>query len=412
MASLAPIKNTAYTVASGLGVTNAAGATQTVANGYIVDRTPLSGTITAATNAGLYTTGTTAHGLSVGDVVTITGVSSGSSNYTALSGTFVVQTVPSTVTFTVTTATTPTGTVTVVSNANFTSADIKITLGTSTKDLASPAANTQRYDLVAIDLTTLAIATPSTANGLKGTEVASTATPAIPSPVDSARYLVLAVVLVSSTDGSTVVTGIPVDVRNSVEYLPVRAFNRSQAVRIGGVKVTANNDAYINIENSAARKELAYHSAIGAVYVTGSATQYTVDNIVHNGGVVTISGATAAVPNIASGDILNRVTGAYTPFNHSTAGTLTLPTGASQTTLATAQFPASGTANYSINYILVAHKYTGVLSVLSGAVASYTGTQTTQTLTAAQKELYVPIAVVTVDNTPYVTAVRDLRPRQ
>ena len=408
MASLAPIKNTAYTVASGLSVTNASGATQTVANGYIVDRTPLSGTITAATNAGLYTTGTTAHGLSVGDVVTITGVSSGSSNYTALSGTFVVQTVPSSVTFTVTTATTPTGTVTVVSNANFTTADIAVTGGT--KDLVTTAANYQRYDLVAIDLTTLAIATPSTANGLKGTEVASTATPTVPAPVDAARYLVLAAVLVSSTDGSTVVTGPPIDVRNSAQYLPVRAFNRSQNVRIGGVKITANNDAFINIEDSKARKELAYHSAIGAVYVTGPVTQYPVDNVVHNGGVVTTVAASSTVPNISSGDVLNKVTDTYTSF--SANATVLLPSGATQTALTTTQFPASGTANYSINYIVVVNKVTGVLSVLSGAVASYTGTQTTQTLTAAQKELYVPLAVATVDNTPLVKSIRDIRPRQ
>ena len=57
------------------------------------------------------------------------------------------------------------------------------------------------------------------------------------------------------------------------QFIGIRAFNRSQAVRIGGktVKsVTSTGDlapiTYIDLEDKVARKELAYHSAIGAVY--------------------------------------------------------------------------------------------------------------------------------------------------
>jgi len=393
MALFAPIKNTAYTIVSGLGVTNAKAATQTVTTpGFITDRSPVSGSISSSTvptytgTAFTYTT-TAAHGLNAGDVVTISGVSTASTNRGAMSGTFVVGSVPTTTTFTVTGSATPTGAVSVATGAAFTTADVRVALGTATIDLASPAANTQRYDLIAIDLTTLALATPSTANGLKGVEVASTATPTLPAPADSARYLVLAAVLVSSTDGSTVVTAAPIDVRNSVEYLPVRAFNRSQGVRIGGTKVSTTNDAYVNVEGASARKQLGYHSAIGAVYVTGPLTSNNGDYGIHNGAITTFSSLTAT---ITSGDLCNRITGTYIPLTGTGAQTPLL---------------ASGTASFSRTDVYVADKITGAIGIVAGTAAP-TGAQVTPAITADK----VGIAAVTVDNSA-ITTVRDLRPR-
>lgn len=53
------------------------------------------------------------------------------------------------------------------------------------------------------------------------------------------------------------------------EYLPVRAFNRSQKVRINKIKISPTKSTLIDISNAAVRKEFSYHSAIGAVYATG-----------------------------------------------------------------------------------------------------------------------------------------------
>jgi hypothetical protein len=53
------------------------------------------------------------------------------------------------------------------------------------------------------------------------------------------------------------------------EYLPIRAFNRSQNVRINKAKISPTATTLIDISNAAVRKEFAYHSAIGAVYTVG-----------------------------------------------------------------------------------------------------------------------------------------------
>lgn len=54
------------------------------------------------------------------------------------------------------------------------------------------------------------------------------------------------------------------------EYLPIRALNRSQKVRIGKVRAHTRLTTYVNLEDPLQRKELAYHASIGAVYVVGS----------------------------------------------------------------------------------------------------------------------------------------------
>lgn len=54
------------------------------------------------------------------------------------------------------------------------------------------------------------------------------------------------------------------------QFLPIRAFNRSQQVRIGGQKVSPTATSYVDVTDSVQRKELGYHSAVGAVYVVGS----------------------------------------------------------------------------------------------------------------------------------------------
>lgn len=57
------------------------------------------------------------------------------------------------------------------------------------------------------------------------------------------------------------------------EFLPVRAFNRSQNVRIESKKIKSTSTTYIDISKTATHKEFSYHSAIGAVYVRGPVSE-------------------------------------------------------------------------------------------------------------------------------------------
>jgi hypothetical protein len=52
-------------------------------------------------------------------------------------------------------------------------------------------------------------------------------------------------------------------------YLPIRALNRSQNVRIGGQKITSTATAWVDLSDAKTKKEFGHHSAIGAVYPVG-----------------------------------------------------------------------------------------------------------------------------------------------
>lgn len=70
------------------------------------------------------------------------------------------------------------------------------------------------------------------------------------------------------------------------EYLPIRAFNRSQNVRIESQKISSTSSTLIDISKATTRKEFSYHSAIGAVYATG--------HVVSNSEAVVIYGLVAS----------------------------------------------------------------------------------------------------------------------
>jgi hypothetical protein len=53
------------------------------------------------------------------------------------------------------------------------------------------------------------------------------------------------------------------------EYLPVRALNRSQNIRINKERVRSHITSYVNLEDPVQKKEFSYHSAIGALVVVG-----------------------------------------------------------------------------------------------------------------------------------------------
>lgn len=52
-------------------------------------------------------------------------------------------------------------------------------------------------------------------------------------------------------------------------YLPVRAFNRSQKVRIAGQQLSPEETKYVNADDRKVQRDWARHSAIGAVVVVG-----------------------------------------------------------------------------------------------------------------------------------------------
>lgn len=93
-------------------------------------------------------------------------------------------------------------------------------------------------------------------------------------------------------------------------WLPIRKYNRTQSVRIGTgaqaqrVRATIRSEdsdatstsrgwlappTYINIEDAAIRKQFSYHSAIGAVYVTGSEVHIDSGTVVSPGGRVDVT---------------------------------------------------------------------------------------------------------------------------
>lgn len=92
-------------------------------------------------------------------------------------------------------------------------------------------------------------------------------------------------------------------------YLPIRAHNRSSAVRIDSQLVKPDVTSYVDVAKASVRKELASHSSVGQVYPVGPLCNSNADVAVVSGGVVT-AGAGLTV-NVSAGEQKNRATGAY-----------------------------------------------------------------------------------------------------
>lgn len=94
-------------------------------------------------------------------------------------------------------------------------------------------------------------------------------------------------------------------------YLPIRAFNRSQNVRIGLQKISATTTAYVDISDVSIRKEFTYHSAIGAVYPVGPVSSTNSEAVVVTGASVTANGTPDQAVDVAAGELYNRTLGKY-----------------------------------------------------------------------------------------------------
>lgn len=91
-------------------------------------------------------------------------------------------------------------------------------------------------------------------------------------------------------------------------YLPIRALNRSSAIRINKQRVLPGVTTYIDMGAAGVPKELAYHSSIGQVFAVGALTQSNVDQVVATGATTSVSNL---VVTVAAGELKTRSTGVY-----------------------------------------------------------------------------------------------------
>lgn len=93
------------------------------------------------------------------------------------------------------------------------------------------------------------------------------------------------------------------------EYLPIRALNRSQNVRINKARVSSTTTSYVDLSDPVQRKEFSKHSAIGAVFPVGSISTSLIVTL--DGLGVTVKGGTEEKTLVvAAGELFNRSTGA------------------------------------------------------------------------------------------------------
>lgn len=100
----------------------------------------------------------------------------------------------------------------------------------------------------------------------------------------------------------------------------LRAFNRSQKSRIGGKQPTSNKTTWVNVDNARVQRDLARHSAIGAVHTVGVPFTQIDDGVVDAGGAVTVR-ATGLVLDVSA---VNYTRGDGTTKGSGAAGTATV----------------------------------------------------------------------------------------
>jgi hypothetical protein len=159
-------------------------------------------------------------------------------------------------------------------------------------------------------------------------------------------------------------------------WLPVRAFNRSQGIRIGKQKITSvdstgnlSGHIYIDLDDKTSRKELAYHTSIGGLYVSGTEFDIAAGTVIGHGGRVTVtstnggSTATAAVVFVTNTAVLTTSAPVY-----------------SVDTSVNVVKPASGTWSGSnvCDVLIQINTTTGVVSSKTSAAAA-SGSQVTPT---------------------------------
>lgn len=257
----------------------------------------------------------------------------------------------------------------------------------------APAAGKKRIDAVVLDVSTNA---PVYAV-VKGTEVDASANASVPVLTATQIALSYSSLYNVSTSGQTTTSRDPiVDVRGVSTFAPVRAFNRSQNVRINGQKIPVTSEVYIDLDDQGSRKEFAYHSAIGSVYGAGPITQTDSRTVVVTSaspGTISYSNTTISAASAITGELLNRDLDAYVTLSGN-AASITC-TALSSTT--------------SVNAIIYADFTTGATAGVAGTPAN-AGTQLDPVLPPNKVALY-RIVVTGNGAGSGNTAVYDIRPR-
>lgn len=182
------------------------------------------------------------------------------------------------------------------------------------------------------------------------------------------------------------------------EYLPVRALNRSQNVRIGqgahAVKLTHDTTSFVDITDGNVKRDLQRHAAIGAYVVVGPLTASTADVVVvgQGDGVVTPHSSGLSVDTTA-GELLNRQTGVRVPIVAASATATPVP----------------ATSGQSKIYLIVVDNSTGVVSAVGGTAAT-TGTEVAPA-TPAGKTPLAQVDIVHTDTGVDPSEITDVRPR-
>lgn len=145
------------------------------------------------------------------------------------------------------------------------------------------------------------------------------------------------------------------------EYLPIRALTRSQAVRIWNpdgpkqaLTISRTASTYVKISDPKVRKDLSYHSAIGAIIVTGGVSGNNTGATVVSGGAVSEGGSAADRILDVSAGVVKKADGTR----------VTVAGGVGSVTLATAH------ATLGRNDLVVADATTGAVSGVSGATGT------------------------------------------
>lgn len=92
------------------------------------------------------------------------------------------------------------------------------------------------------------------------------------------------------------------------EYIGIRAFNRSSAVRINKTKILSTATTFIDVSDAVQKKEFAYHSTLGQVYVVGGLSTSLIVTL--DGLGVTPTETESKKVAVAAGELFNRSTGA------------------------------------------------------------------------------------------------------
>lgn len=172
------------------------------------------------------------------------------------------------------------------------------------------------------------------------------------------------------------------------EYLPIRALNRSQNVRINKARVSSTTTSYVDLSDPVQRKEFSRHSAIGAVFPVGPLSA-TNSEVVVQSGASTDEGA-------ANNDMIVR-TYAGTIRNRSTGATVAVTQ--TDTTLSTAD-----ATNERIDLIQV--------KASNGEVKKVTGTPAASPTVPSTEAGFIAVAKISVpanDTAITTSQVTDLR---